>query len=239
MALVEENEVVEHFGPERFDKPLAECVGLGGSVGSGDATDAHGLKEPLIQVATEGAIVFIPWEPVLAKDPVVVVDQIGRFLLKGDRAFEGVFDEGQGGMVRDPKVDNLAALQVHDHKDGEHFKVGQMLLKEVAAEDSFGLLLQKGSPSASRSRAGSFGHVFANGASAHNVAKLDLEFQRDAFGAPTRVFCRKASDQILDFFGDGGPSWSAFGGVRLLPPEIFEQLLMPSNNGFRLNNLDE
>lgn len=163
MAFVEENKVIQAFGLKRLDDALAVGVCLGGAIGRGDASNAHRLKQPLVQVAPEGAARLVSGRPKLTKNPIVVMDQKLGFLLKGDGSLEAVLDEVQSGVVCDPKVNNLAGLQMHHHEDRKHFKVGHLLLEKVAAKNALGFLFQEGSPGAARGWSGRLDHVFAVG----------------------------------------------------------------------------
>ena len=191
VAFIEENKMVKAFGLKRLNYALAKGACFGRTVGGGDAAYPHRFKEPLVQVAPEGATCFISGKSELAKDAIIVVDQKFGFLLKSDAALETVLNEIQSRVVCNSEVNDLAGFQMHENKDGQHFKVDQGLLKEVTAKNALGFLGQEGAPSATGCGTGVFHHVLTNSPAGHDVAKFNFELQGDAFGSPSRVFSRK------------------------------------------------
>jgi hypothetical protein len=108
MLLTEEDDVIETFLPKDAIESFDKGVGVGSLIGGGDSSNAEQSK-PDIEL-TASARKLAPSRPKLAKDAVIVMDQVAVRMVKCADLTQLIFDPRDGFGVtaarktlRDPR----------------------------------------------------------------------------------------------------------------------------------------
>ena len=193
LPFVPDEHPVKQLSTQGADEALDVSRGVGSMVWRSDPPDAASLSEPHVEGGAAAVRLAIDLDcdrlAELAEDAVVVVDEKLRLALEGGVP-ELLLDPGQGRVLGDVDMHNLAAAEFHDDEDVQGGEADGVLDAEVAGPDGIGLVLEERTPRhgvAPRPRG--LDHVLADGGRRMVDAEFDLQLEGDAVLPVLGVAC--------------------------------------------------
>jgi hypothetical protein len=187
VAFCQRNHQVQALPPQCAQEPLTKAIGFG---------TPHGyFQHPEPEVAH--ALV-----EVVREDAVAVMDEELVPMVSRHRFAELLYGPLGCGMHRHMAMQNPTRGVLHQHEDIEETKGRRDHRANIAGDDGFGVVVDKGHPALGwdagvRSTVEAFGQIRPHGARRHAQTKLEAQCIGDALFTPCRVVARHPADERL------------------------------------------